>query len=120
MTDLILQDANVSAGHRVQELPELRSKDGYERIREELDHYMERMQAFGQLEPDEIYIILSSFTARATEIKVQLSRTDTARANAIRNREIEPFLIECDRQFKYYSRIQTSRELDFKISGGAT
>jgi hypothetical protein len=119
MEDLVLQSA--STGHRVQEFTAIRpseAKGDIERLREELDQYLERMQVLGNLELDEIFLCLSAFTARATELKIQLSRSDTARATAFRNREIEPFLTECDRQFKYYSRMQTTRELDFKISGG--
>lgn len=119
--DLVLRDGNSSVGHRIEEFkPSSSNLSTYEALREELDKYLERLQEFRSLELDEIFLILSSLTARATEIKIQLSRTDTSKSAGFRNKEIEPFLVECDRQFKYYSRMQTTRELDFKISGGAT
>ena len=119
MDELVLQDSQ-SVGHGIQEFPQLKSKDGIERLREEMDQYLERMQSFGDMEIDGVFQHLSAFSARATELKIQLSRTESAKATAFRNRELEPFLVECDRQFKLYSRMTTTKDLEFRISGGQT
>lgn len=87
-------------------------------IRGELDAYFRSMQRFGDLEPDQILMVLSSYSARIGELRLQLIRRDTRRSNALRCKEIDPFIEECDRQFKIWSRIVAIREMDFRLSGG--
>ncbi len=118
--ELQLQDGGSSVGHRVATPPEFKGATTIDQLEDEVDHYLEKMQEFCDMQPDEVFLLLSAYTARATEIKIQLNRSDKARATSFRNRQIEPFLEECERQFKYHSRIQTTRELDFRISGGQT
>lgn len=89
-----------------------------ERLRGELDGYYRAMQGFVSLEPDQVMLQLSAFSARASEIRTHLSRSDGRLSNAFRTREIEPFIDECDRQFKLHSRILSQRELDWRISAG--
>lgn len=86
-------------------------------IQDELDLYLDQMQHLNELEPDEVYRRLSSWTARASEIRIQASRTDSASARRLRIEEIDPFLKECERQFSYHSRVQTVREMDYRMAG---
>lgn len=94
------------------------SSDWIENLRSEIDSYMEQMQTFPGLPSDEIFLMLSAWTARATELRIQLSRSDTQKARSFNSKEIDPFLDECERQFRFHSRVQSYREQEFKLSGG--
>lgn len=87
-------------------------------IRAELDAYFEEMKNFEECQVDEIFLKLSSWTARASELRMLLYRDSRAQASALRSREIEPFIEECERQFRYHSRRHAVMEMDFKMSGG--
>lgn len=91
---------------------------GIEALREEMDGYLEEMGGFHYMTPDEVFRLLSAWTARATELRIQLNRSDNQRANSFRTKEIEPFLEECERQFKFHSRIQATHEMDLKMVRG--
>lgn len=86
-----------------------------EAIQEELDSWYRKMKTFPSREPTDILLLLSGWTARASEIRGMLWRINTTRASQIRIREIEPFLQECDRQFKIHSRIVSTREIEVKM-----
>lgn len=97
-----------------------KTKSKFDDWRCELDGYYLVMQTFCALDPHSVFMRLSAFSARVSEMRSQLARDDSRRALALRTREVEPFLDECDRQFKFHSRALTITELEFKISGGAT
>lgn len=92
----------------------------------ELNHYYARLNAFTDMEPDEVLRELSGISARLTEMRSNCFRLadsgDRASraADKLRIKEIDPMLEECERQFKYHSRIQAIREFDLKMTGGAT
>lgn len=101
--------------------PEVRAdptKDWITGFQNELDAYYEVMQLLNKMDPSEVMQKLSSFSARASEMRSQLVRVDSRRSNAFRTREVDPFLLECDRQFKVHSRLQSFREFDWKMAGG--
>lgn len=90
----------------------------------ELNGYYTVIRSYPNLEPDEVLRSLSGVSARLTEMRAvccRLSdRGDCRSADKLRIKEIDPLLEECDRQFKYHSRIQTTRELDWRMAGGGT
>lgn len=87
--------------------------------RTELDSYFARMRNFASLEPDEIFKELSAMSARVSELRGRLVRSQSRLANTFRTQEIDFFLSEVDRQFKLYSRITAIRTLDWEMSRGA-
>src|SRR4051812_39893942 len=89
-----------------------RHKDHIDAVRHELDGYYGEMKDFAGCEPDEIFMKLAGWSARASEIRSQLVRQEGRRAQALRTREVEPFLDEIDRQFRLHSRVQAVREWD--------
>lgn len=93
-------------------------KDWITNYQSELDAYFGVMTQFNMMDPAEVMMKLSSFSARASEMRAQLIRVDSRRSTAFRTREVDPFLEECDRQFKIHSRLQSFRELDWKMAGG--
>lgn len=105
MTDYVLESENAPvSGIRV--------------IQNEIDGYMEQMQGFQQMEPSEVFLCLSAWSARATELKIQLSRSDGQVSRRLLSNEIDPFLQECERQFRFHSRFHATRDMEFRLSGG--
>lgn len=96
------------------------AQGGIEALREEFDSYMEEMREFHNMLPDEVFRLLSAWSARASELLVQLGRSDRQKFTAFKNREIMPFIEECDRQFKIHSRLQATYEMDLKMTRGQT
>lgn len=87
-----------------------------EKLRSELDDYYSEMKNFKGAQPDEVFLKLAGWSARASELRAQVVRLESRRMQAFRTREIEPFLEEVDRQFKFFSRVTTIRELDQKLT----
>ena len=94
------------------------SKDKYERLHNELADYYSEMREFSRLDSVEIFERLSAWTARASEIRNEIVQDESRRSNNFRTKQIEPFIDECDRQFRYHSRITAIHELDAKLAGG--
>lgn len=86
--------------------------------REELDSYYATMRSFSEGELAQILSQLSAMSARASEIRGQLSRGDSRQANAFVSREVEPFLAEVDRQFKIWSRYQAVLSFEWEMERG--
>lgn len=106
------------AAHEDEEVRVDPKKDLITNWQVELDTYYRVMQQLGAMDPSEVMLRLSSWSARASEIRSQLVRVDSRRTTAFRTREVDPFLEECDRQFKIHSRLQSLRELEWKMQGG--
>lgn len=119
MAELILQETDPFASERA--LDEIRVPQRGSQLeswRAELDVYYEEMQKFEGMDPVEVFLRLSAFSARFSEIRSRVVRTENRRFISFRTQEIEPFLDECDRQFRIHSRIQSTRDLEFRLSGG--
>lgn len=93
-----------------------------ERLRSEMDGYYEIMQDFQVSDPRDNLQALSAFTARMSYVRAQIIRgllddgaTDSAH---FRTKELDPFLSECDRQFKIWSRLITVAQFDYEVSRG--
>lgn len=95
-----------------------RRGDSIEVYQGELDDYFAEMRGLNGMEPTQVLQKLSSWSARASEIRSQLVRVDSRRSNSFRTREIDPFLEECDRQFRIHSRLQSVRETEWRMAGG--
>lgn len=87
-------------------------------VQVELDGYYVEMKQFLSMEPTEIYMKLAAWSARASEIRSRLVRQESRKAQAFRTREVDPFIDECDRQFKIYSRIQSCRQQEWDMQRG--
>lgn len=87
-------------------------------LRFELDGYYSEMLRFRDMEPDEIFMRLSAYSARASYIRSDIMRAQNRTLTAFRTGEIDPFLTECDRQFKVWSRVFAVTSLDWNLSRG--
>lgn len=86
-------------------------------IRDEIDTYLCQLKQLGSLPTAEVMLQLSAITARLTEIRTHLYRSDSRRFTALRSREIDPLLVEADRQFRLHSRVQAIRSFEWDVSG---
>lgn len=84
----------------------------------ELDEFLEIMSDFDNLAMDSILESLSAFTVRATSIRMKIVRTNDRNLNAFRTKQLDPFLRECDRQFRVWSRRQSVKQLEWETSRG--
>lgn len=94
--------------------------DWVKKIRTEIDGYYAEMKTFGDFFPEDIFLKLSSWTARMSEVRGRLTRSNKPMASRIRIDEVDPFITECERQFKFHSRRQSVNEMDFKLAGRTT
>jgi len=90
-----------------------------EELRKEIDGFYVLLNSFSERQPEEIFVTISALTARASQIRNELvRRLDDRYLQNFRTKEVDPFLDECDRQFKIWSRVFSSRQLDWDISRG--
>lgn len=87
-------------------------------IREELDTYFVQLRQLGRLPGDEVFLTLAGITARLAEIRSYIVRIDSRRMTALRSREIDPLIEECERQFRFFSRAQTVRQYEADLTRG--
>lgn len=93
-----------------------------EKLRSEMDEYFNLMEEFPISDPRENLTRLSAFTARMSHVRALIIRgsvsgSDKETAN-FRTKELDPFISECDRQFKIWSRLISVAQLDYEISRG--
>lgn len=86
--------------------------------REELDAFYTTMQQFNSYDVSEILGHLSSFSARMSAIRTQIVRSESRMMNNFRTKEIDPFLEECDRQYKIWSRQLTVLQNEWEMTRG--
>lgn len=92
-------------------------KSWAENWRAELAEYYADLKTLNEKDPVSAFQTLSSLSARVSELRAQCMDMDGVKANSFRTRYVDPFLEECDRQFKIHSRIHAIREMEFKLSG---
>ena len=84
----------------------------------EIAGYYETMQEFIYTDAITVFQNLSQFSARASEMRSLISFSPGREETSFRTKIIDPFIEECDRQFKIHSRIQAINEMDAKLAGG--
>lgn len=86
----------------------------------ELDGYFEQMENFREEEPDVIFADLSAWTARASHMRSIINRNESRTHQNFRIKQIDPFISECDRQFKVWSRVFSVQSMDFNMNSRVT
>lgn len=94
-----------------------KSRDSIFVWRDELDSYYQRMHAFPELDPSEIFRELAAFSARASEIRSYCVRMGSRASTTFRTQEVDYFLSEVDRQFRSWSRVVTVRGQEIALTG---
>lgn len=88
--------------------------------RTELDRFYEGLNSFSVIdEPGEIMRKLSAMSARASEMRTQIVRLENKSLSGFRTREVDPFLTECDRQFKIWSRVLSVMQVEVDLTRGS-
>lgn len=83
--------------------------------RDEIFIYLEQMTDLSEQDEEEIFIKLAGWSARATYIRSFLI-LDTSRSyQAFRTGIVDPFIQECDRQFKVWSRYISIRQMQWEM-----
>lgn len=101
------------------DVPRDPKKSQIDQWKDELIVYFQVMKDFRNMDAEEIFLSLSAFSARASEMRSMLVRDTSKRSQSFRTQEVDPFIEECDRQFKFHSRAQAIREMEVRIAGGA-
>jgi len=83
--------------------------------RAELDEFYDVMNCFG-VDEDEIFRSLSGMSARASQMRSQVVRKETRGLQVFRTQEVDPFLKECDRQFKIWSRVFSVSQFEWETT----
>lgn len=96
------------------------SNDNLNGWMKELDGYYQEMQDFKNCEPDEIFMSLSAWTSRASHMRSMIHRSQSKIQQAFRTKQVDPFIDECDRQFKIWSRVFSVQTLDWNMQRGQT
>lgn len=101
------------------ELQHVKYGSGLESWRKEISGYYQIMKDMIDMDPTSVFQQLSQFSARASEMRSLIPALRESREqSSFRIRIIDPFIEECDRQFKIHSRLQAIREMDARLAGG--
>jgi hypothetical protein len=113
-----LEDGNTRPKHSSSVLTDASTLSKIHDWREELDSFYGTMQTFPSLRIDEILVTLSSFSARMNYIRTQIVRSENRMMGSFRTKEIDPFIEECDRQFKIFSRLMSLQSMEYDMLRG--
>lgn len=90
-------------------------------VRGEIDDALADMRMFRNGEPDDVMRAISAHSARLVEIVVQIMRIEAGMRNWRPLREeAERTITELWQQYKVASRGLSSRDLEYRMSGGQT
>lgn len=89
-------------------------------VRTEIDGVWEAMREFRNQMPDEVMQLAMGYSARLGELRVRISRIEDRNAlwKLLRTREIDPTLEELRLQYQGGSRLESVRDLDFRMESG--
>ena len=88
-----------------------------EQVEAEIDAMCVVVRDFYRMEPDEVMRMISGFSARCTELEIQLYRSEGnyREFSKIRTMQVAKLLAELDRQFKTHSRTVELRRQDLEV-----
>ena len=87
-------------------------------VREELAGYYLEMESFREMQPKDILMRISSWSARVNHIRMHLIKIEDRSLAILRTKTIDPFLSECQFQFKVWSRLLSAEQLEWEQSKG--
>ncbi len=89
-----------------------------EKAREAMIGFVDEMRGFKKLDPQDVFMKLSEFSATATYYRSTICKREDRKRAAFRTHDIEPFIAEVERQFKIWSRLVSSQNLDWEMTRG--
>ncbi len=113
-------EANAFAAERqVRSSSHVDEVDAVSGWRAELDAFHAKMRDEFQLgDPASVFMALAAMSARMSEVRTAIARSDNRRWQSFRKAELDPFLEECERQYRFHSRALSVREQELRLSGG--
>lgn len=86
-------------------------------VRSEIDEYYTAMiEEFPRQNAADNMAALAAYTARMSYIRTISVRNPDKTMQNLRTKEVDPFITECDRQFKVWSRIVSVSEIEYATS----
>lgn len=83
-----------------------------------LDQYYAAMRDFSDEDLGDVLMKIAAYSAYAAELRGKIVRSETRRATSFRTKELDPFLTQCEFQFKVWSRYQSVRQMEYDLSKG--
>jgi len=98
--------------------PKQNTDEKIEEWRTEIIELLVEMAKWSSSADDPLYIMkrLSACTARASWMRNKLVRSGARNAKAFLSGEIDPFITECDRQFRTWSRVGALLRDEFEMT----
>jgi hypothetical protein len=82
-------------------------------VEDEVDAMLRAVRGFWDMEPDQVFHMISALSARCSELATHLHRLEGKREwRQVKTQQVERLLAELDRQFKTHSRIVELRRQD--------
>jgi len=89
-------------------------------FRDELDTFFKEIERFYQMDPVSILQRLAAYSGRMSYVRSLIMRQKESRdLTNFRVKELDPFLVEVDRQFRIWSRVITIQQDEWKQAAGA-
>lgn len=88
-------------------------------VRAEVDDAHHDMRRFYEMEPDEVMRLVSGHLARLAELSKEIRRIEGTHRQwkVVRTSDVDPTMRDLMEQFQIHSRLQSVRELDWKVAG---
>ena len=86
-----------------------------DRWKNEIFSFLEEMETLHREDDEEIFMKLSSWSARASHIRSFLILDSSRSYQSFRTGIIDPFIQECDRQFKVLSRALSVKQMQWEM-----
>lgn len=130
MTTFTMDDVREATGIQVaaiarqptrelRDTPDSRGEHGLVlRYQVELSEFYTKVSDFHRQDSASVLRIISGIAGRCTEIRADLHRNGSARANKFRTSEVDPLLDALDLQFKIHSRLIAVNQMDWDMSKG--
>jgi hypothetical protein len=88
-------------------------------VEDEIDTMLRAVRGFWDMEPDQVFRMISALSARCTELATHLHRLEGKREwRQVKTQQVERLLAELDRQFKTHSRMVELRRQDLDTLRG--
>lgn len=88
-------------------------------LQQELDDYYKEMLGFPNVDSSTVFMRIAGYSARASWIRSKINRQVENRVwTKFLSSQIEPFIAECDRQFRVWSRNFSVSTQEWNISKG--
>lgn len=83
--------------------------------RDEVFAYLSEMSTLSEQDEEQIFVKLAGWSARASYIRAYLILDTSRTYQSFRTGIVDPFIQECDRQFKVWSRYVSIKQMQWEM-----